>query len=72
MYVTTSWLIMYNISNVIVYIMARSNMLSYTYSGTKLLKSYPAFKRALTWQIMSASQHELNKGILPTHFLRFK
>ena len=62
---------MYNISNLIVYIMAWSNMLNYTYSGAKLLKSYPAFKRALTWQIMSASQHEQNKGILPTHFLRF-
>ena len=47
-------------------------MLNYKYSGAKLLKSYPAFKRTLTWQIMSASQHEQNKGILPTHFLCFK
>jgi len=48
--VTTSGCLTVYISNLIVYIlkMAWSNVLTCKYSGTKLLKSYPPFKRPLS------------------------
>jgi len=39
--------------------MGQSNVLNCTYSGTKLINSYPHFKRALSWQIMSASHNNV-------------
>jgi len=48
--VTTSCRLTLCISNLIAYIL-RSDVLNYTYSGTKLLNSNPPFKRACYGQI---------------------
>ena len=55
-YVTTSCCLTMCISNLILQ-KAQSNVLNCTYSDTRLPNSYPPFKWALSWQIMSA-RHE--------------